>query len=185
MSEVQNSFSYSPTLHNEFLHLASLFWDTSQAFRLYARLNWLTATLASSKPVPPLYFWSLWMAPSSLQSPKPEIQNPFVESTWITAGGQGAESQRWSGAPFSRCGGLGLLDFLLWMWTCTWRDGHTPSHAPLWVSDSDSDDSLVTDRELQEVFSWGLLKPGLNMVLDGLKKALNTVNGLKQCLAEI
>uniref|UniRef100_A0AC11DEE0 EBNA1 binding protein 2 n=1 Tax=Ovis aries TaxID=9940 RepID=A0AC11DEE0_SHEEP len=55
---------------------------------------------------------------------------------------------------------------------------------PLSGSDSDSDDSLVTDRELQEAFSRGLLKPGLNVVLEGPKKAVNDVNGLKQCLAE-
>uniref|UniRef100_H0WL98 EBNA1 binding protein 2 n=1 Tax=Otolemur garnettii TaxID=30611 RepID=H0WL98_OTOGA len=51
-------------------------------------------------------------------------------------------------------------------------------------SDSDSDNSLVTDRELQDAFSRGLLKPGLNVVLEGPKKAVNDVNGLKQCLAE-
>ncbi|XP_006153793.1 probable rRNA-processing protein EBP2 [Tupaia chinensis] len=55
---------------------------------------------------------------------------------------------------------------------------------PLSESDSDSDDSLVTDRELQDAFSRGLLKPGLNVVLEGPKKAANDVNGLKQCLAE-
>lgn len=55
---------------------------------------------------------------------------------------------------------------------------------PLSGSDSDSDDSLVTDRELQDAFSRGLLKPGLNVVLEGPKKAVNNVNGLKQCLAE-
>ncbi|NIG59068.1 putative rRNA-processing protein EB [Pontoporia blainvillei] len=55
---------------------------------------------------------------------------------------------------------------------------------PLSDSDSDSDDPLVTDRELQEAFSRGLLKPGLNVVLEGPKKAVNDVNGLKQCLAE-
>lgn len=55
---------------------------------------------------------------------------------------------------------------------------------PLSGSDSDSDDSFVTDRELQDAFSRGLLKPGLNVVLEGPKKAVNNVNGLKQCLAE-
>uniref|UniRef100_A0A8C5NXH7 EBNA1 binding protein 2 n=1 Tax=Jaculus jaculus TaxID=51337 RepID=A0A8C5NXH7_JACJA len=55
---------------------------------------------------------------------------------------------------------------------------------PLSGSDSDSDDSLVSDRELQDAFSRGLLKPGLNVVLEGPKKAVNDVNGLKQCLAE-
>lgn len=49
---------------------------------------------------------------------------------------------------------------------------------------SDSEESLVTDRELQDAFSQGLLKPGLNVVLEGPKKAVNNVNGLKQCLAE-
>lgn len=73
---------------------------------------------------------------------------------------------------------------------------------PLSGSDSDSDDSLVTDREvgvsragglgagealtplvltadlvlqLQDAFSRGLLKPGLNVVLEGPKKAVNDV----------
>lgn len=55
---------------------------------------------------------------------------------------------------------------------------------PLSGSDSDSDDSLVTDRELQDAFSRGLLKAGLNVVLEGPKRAVNNVNGLKQCLAE-
>uniref|UniRef100_A0A5F4W0V0 EBNA1 binding protein 2 n=1 Tax=Callithrix jacchus TaxID=9483 RepID=A0A5F4W0V0_CALJA len=55
---------------------------------------------------------------------------------------------------------------------------------PLSGSESESDDSLVTDRELQDAFSRGLLKPGLNVVLEGPKKAVNDVNGLKQCLAE-
>nr|XP_020031321.1 probable rRNA-processing protein EBP2 [Castor canadensis] len=55
---------------------------------------------------------------------------------------------------------------------------------PLSGSDSDSEDSLVTDRELQDAFSRGLLKPGLNVVLEGRKKAVNDVSGLKQCLAE-
>ncbi|XP_004591725.2 probable rRNA-processing protein EBP2 [Ochotona princeps] len=55
---------------------------------------------------------------------------------------------------------------------------------PLSGSDSDSDESLVADQELQDAFSRGLLKPGLNVVLQGPKKAVNNVNGLKQCLAE-
>lgn len=72
-------------------------------------------------------------------------------------------------------------------------------------SDSDSEDSLVTDREvgvgraraagrgarprspgtdahrapqLQDAFSRGLLKPGLNVVLEGPKKAVNDVVSL-------
>lgn len=55
---------------------------------------------------------------------------------------------------------------------------------PLSGSESESEESLVTDRELQDAFSRGLLKPGLNVVLEGPKKALNDVNGLKHCLAE-
>ncbi|KAM4872716.1 putative rRNA-processing protein EBP2 [Thomomys bottae] len=55
---------------------------------------------------------------------------------------------------------------------------------PLSGSGSDSEDSVVTDRELQDAFSRGLLKPGLNVVLEGPKKAVNNVNGLKQCLDE-
>lgn len=52
------------------------------------------------------------------------------------------------------------------------------------LSDSESEESLVSDRELQDAFSRGLLKPGLNVVLERPKKAVNDVNGLKQCLAE-
>lgn len=37
---------------------------------------------------------------------------------------------------------------------------------------------------MQDAFSRGLLKPGLNVVLEGPKKAVNDVNGLKQCLGE-
>lgn len=55
---------------------------------------------------------------------------------------------------------------------------------PFSGSESESDDSLVTDRELQDAFSRGLLKPGLNVVLEGPKKAVNDVNGLIHCLTE-
>ncbi|CAH6790769.1 probable rRNA-processing protein EBP2 [Phodopus roborovskii] len=55
---------------------------------------------------------------------------------------------------------------------------------PLSDSDAESEESLVSDRELQDAFSRGLLKPGLNVVLEKPKKAVNDVNGLKQCLAE-
>ncbi|XP_033008317.1 probable rRNA-processing protein EBP2 [Lacerta agilis] len=51
-------------------------------------------------------------------------------------------------------------------------------------SSSDSEESLVTDRELQDAFSKGSLKPGLNVVLEGQPKAFNNVDGLKQCLSE-
>ncbi|KAH0618717.1 hypothetical protein JD844_018158, partial [Phrynosoma platyrhinos] len=37
---------------------------------------------------------------------------------------------------------------------------------------------------LQQAFSKGSLKPGLNVVLEGRPKAINNVNGLKQCLFE-
>ncbi|XP_053099424.1 probable rRNA-processing protein EBP2 [Hemicordylus capensis] len=49
---------------------------------------------------------------------------------------------------------------------------------------SDSEESLITDQELQEAFSKGSLKPGLNVVLEGRPKPFNNVNGLKQCLSE-
>ncbi|XP_077190250.1 putative rRNA-processing protein EBP2 [Paroedura picta] len=49
---------------------------------------------------------------------------------------------------------------------------------------SDSDESVVTDRELQKAFTKGSLKPGLNVVLEGKPKAFNNVDGLKQCLSE-
>ncbi|XP_028589645.2 putative rRNA-processing protein EBP2 [Podarcis muralis] len=51
-------------------------------------------------------------------------------------------------------------------------------------SSSDSEESLVTDRELQDAFSKGSIKPGLNVVLEGQPKAFNNVDGLKQCLSE-
>ncbi|KAL8178853.1 UNVERIFIED_CONTAM: putative rRNA-processing protein EBP2 [Gekko kuhli] len=49
---------------------------------------------------------------------------------------------------------------------------------------SDSEESVVTDRELQKAFTKGLLKPGLNVVLEGRVQAFNNVDGLKQCLSE-
>nr|XP_034979792.1 probable rRNA-processing protein EBP2 isoform X2 [Zootoca vivipara] len=45
-------------------------------------------------------------------------------------------------------------------------------------SSSDSEESLVTDRELQDAFSKGSLKPGLNIVLEGQPKAFNNVKHL-------
>lgn len=51
-------------------------------------------------------------------------------------------------------------------------------------SDSDIDPSELTDKELQEAFAKGKLKPGLNVVLEGKPKASNDVNGLKQSLAD-
>ncbi|CAN0206193.1 unnamed protein product [Bubo scandiacus] len=52
------------------------------------------------------------------------------------------------------------------------------------LSDSDSEDSSLSDSELQEAFSRGALKPGLNVVLEERPKRRNDVDGLKQCLTE-
>lgn len=49
---------------------------------------------------------------------------------------------------------------------------------------SDSEESIIADRELQEAFAKGSLKPGLNVVLEGRPKVFNNVDGLKQCLSE-
>ncbi|XP_073400642.1 probable rRNA-processing protein EBP2 isoform X1 [Dendrobates tinctorius] len=51
--------------------------------------------------------------------------------------------------------------------------------------DSDQDPSELTDKELQEAFIQGKLKPGLNIVLDEKKKPPNDVNGLKQSLKDL
>ncbi|XP_040422047.1 probable rRNA-processing protein EBP2 [Cygnus olor] len=51
-------------------------------------------------------------------------------------------------------------------------------------ADSGSEDSSLSDSELQEAFAKGALKPGLNVVLEGRPKQPNDVEGLKQCLAE-
>ncbi|OCT84880.1 hypothetical protein XELAEV_18023040mg [Xenopus laevis] len=52
-------------------------------------------------------------------------------------------------------------------------------------SDSDFDASELTDKELQEAFSQGKLKPGLNVVLEGKKKPFNDASGLKQSLKDL
>ncbi|XP_075688788.1 putative rRNA-processing protein EBP2 [Rhinoderma darwinii] len=52
-------------------------------------------------------------------------------------------------------------------------------------SDSDFDPSELTDKELQEAFSQGKLKPGLNVVLEEKKRVPNDVNGLKQSLKDL
>lgn len=103
------------------------------------------------------------------------------ESTWVRcrrAGGCKPAAAR--GALFQA---LGVSGYSASSGRCGLARGEMDT-PPLSGSDSDSDDSLVTDRELQEAFSRGLLKPGLNVVLEGPKKAVNDVNGLKQCLAE-
>ncbi|XP_034780532.1 probable rRNA-processing protein EBP2 [Acipenser ruthenus] len=51
-------------------------------------------------------------------------------------------------------------------------------------SESEGNDSVMSDGELQEAFAKGLLKPGLNIPLEARKKAVNNVEGLKQCLAD-
>ncbi|MGH0169156.1 UNVERIFIED_CONTAM: hypothetical protein FKN15_005122 [Acipenser sinensis] len=51
-------------------------------------------------------------------------------------------------------------------------------------SESEGNDSVMSDGELQEAFAKGLLKPGLNIPLEARKKAVNDVEGLKQCLAD-
>ncbi|NP_001017151.1 EBNA1 binding protein 2 [Xenopus tropicalis] len=52
-------------------------------------------------------------------------------------------------------------------------------------SDSDFDASELTDKELQEAFSQGKLKPGLNVILEGKKKPFNDVSGLRQSLKDL
>ncbi|XP_028938034.1 probable rRNA-processing protein EBP2 [Ornithorhynchus anatinus] len=59
-----------------------------------------------------------------------------------------------------------------------------PADSTASPSDTESDASEVTDWELQEAFSKGILKPGLNVVLEGPKKKVNNVDGLKHCLSE-
>ncbi|XP_048832051.1 probable rRNA-processing protein EBP2 [Brienomyrus brachyistius] len=49
---------------------------------------------------------------------------------------------------------------------------------------SEEEESDISDGELQEAFSKGLLKPGLNIPLQEAKKKANNVAGLKQCLAD-
>ncbi|XP_032884538.1 probable rRNA-processing protein EBP2 [Amblyraja radiata] len=51
-------------------------------------------------------------------------------------------------------------------------------------STSDSERSDLSDSELQEAYSKGLLKPGLNVVEEAGKQGVNNVVGLKQCLED-
>lgn len=53
------------------------------------------------------------------------------------------------------------------------------------ASDSDIDPSELTDKELQQAFSEGKLKPGLNAVLEGKPKTPNDISGLKQTLLDL
>ncbi|XP_034566085.1 probable rRNA-processing protein EBP2 [Notolabrus celidotus] len=50
--------------------------------------------------------------------------------------------------------------------------------------ESEDEDSELSDNELQEAFAKGLLKPGMNVLVDKPKKCSNNVEGLKQCLAD-
>ncbi|XP_051232013.1 probable rRNA-processing protein EBP2 [Dicentrarchus labrax] len=49
--------------------------------------------------------------------------------------------------------------------------------------ESEEEHSELSDDELQEAFSKGLLKPGMNVLVDKPKKLVNNVEGMKQCLA--
>ncbi|KAK2835224.1 hypothetical protein Q5P01_015708 [Channa striata] len=50
--------------------------------------------------------------------------------------------------------------------------------------ESEEDYSELSDDELQEAFAKGLLKPGMNVLVNKPKKFVNNVEGLKQCLAD-
>ncbi|XP_054458841.1 probable rRNA-processing protein EBP2 isoform X2 [Anoplopoma fimbria] len=50
--------------------------------------------------------------------------------------------------------------------------------------ESDEENSELSDGELQDAFAKGLLKPGMNLLVDKPKKFVNNVEGLKQCLAD-
>uniref|UniRef100_A0A3B3TH56 EBNA1 binding protein 2 n=1 Tax=Poecilia latipinna TaxID=48699 RepID=A0A3B3TH56_9TELE len=49
---------------------------------------------------------------------------------------------------------------------------------------SEDEASELSDGELQEAFSKGLLKPGMNVLVEKNKKLVNNVEGLKRCLAD-
>ncbi|XP_036971712.1 probable rRNA-processing protein EBP2 [Acanthopagrus latus] len=50
--------------------------------------------------------------------------------------------------------------------------------------ESEEEHSDLSDGELQEAFAKGLLKPGMNVLVDEPKKCVNNVEGMKQCLAD-
>ncbi|XP_013869720.1 putative rRNA-processing protein EBP2 [Austrofundulus limnaeus] len=50
--------------------------------------------------------------------------------------------------------------------------------------ESEEENSELSDGELQEAFSKGLLKPGMNVLVEKNKKFVNSVDGLKVCLAD-
>ncbi|CAJ1061073.1 probable rRNA-processing protein EBP2 [Xyrichtys novacula] len=47
------------------------------------------------------------------------------------------------------------------------------------------EESELSDSELQEAFAQGLLKPGMNVLVDKAKKSVNNVEGLKASLADL
>ncbi|XP_017275885.1 probable rRNA-processing protein EBP2 [Kryptolebias marmoratus] len=51
--------------------------------------------------------------------------------------------------------------------------------------DSEEENSELSDGELQEAFNKGLLKPGMNVLVEKNKKFVNNVEGLKQCLRDL
>lgn len=51
--------------------------------------------------------------------------------------------------------------------------------------ESEEDRSDLSDDELQEAFAKGLLKPGMNVLVNEPKKFINNVEGLNQCLANL
>lgn len=46
------------------------------------------------------------------------------------------------------------------------------------------DESELSDGQLQEAFAKGLLKPGMNVLLNKPRKLVNSVEGLQRCLAD-
>ncbi|XP_041791639.1 probable rRNA-processing protein EBP2 [Chelmon rostratus] len=50
--------------------------------------------------------------------------------------------------------------------------------------ESEEENSELSDNELQEAFSKGLLKPGMNVLVNKPKTFVNNMEGLKQCLAD-
>ncbi|XP_056270577.1 probable rRNA-processing protein EBP2 [Pseudoliparis swirei] len=48
----------------------------------------------------------------------------------------------------------------------------------------EDEDSELSDNALQEAFAKGMLKPGMNVLVEAPKKFVNNVEGLRHCLAE-
>ncbi|XP_037553969.1 probable rRNA-processing protein EBP2 [Nematolebias whitei] len=51
--------------------------------------------------------------------------------------------------------------------------------------DSEEENSELSDGELQEAFSKGLLKPGMNVLVEKKKQFVFNVEGLKRCLGNL